>query len=134
MLEKQLQNMPRGHPLRAQFGELAKLYEEVAATRAELAIASSRLGKLSPKHAPRVPSPSRPATSPAAARPRSARRPAQPPSRERIGTGGTPLSDQAASRWSEYVKQFERKQEEALAAAQRAAAEAAAQSEDEGGS
>jgi hypothetical protein len=142
--------MPRGHPLRARFGELATLYEEVAATRAELCIASSRLGKLSPKPA-RAASPARPRTSPdapgaspAARRPRTAApspaarssgpRAGGPPVQQPRGTVvADPVSEQAASRWADFVKHFECQQEATQRAAQRAAAQAAAESEEEEG-
>jgi hypothetical protein len=128
--------MSRGHPLRARFGELAAVYEEVAATRAELAVASSRLGKLSPKQPARAASPgARPSTSPAR-KPRvallspAARARGGPPPRG-SGAGEGALREQAASRWAQFVEEFERKQEGELLAAQRAAAEAAAESEEE---
>ena len=133
--------MPRGHPLRQRFGELAALYEEVAATRAELSVASSRLAQLSPK-SPRAASPSRPApslarrpgtagaASPSLRSPGGPRR-GGPPPRGGASPAAVPLHDQGVARWEEYLREFERKREVGLLAAERAAAEAAAESEEE---
>ena len=148
--------LPRAHPIRVKCGELATLSEEIAATRAELTVASSRLAALSPRGGTRLahavwdgmhglvaaegaapPSPHPPSAT--VKRPQLPRlRTPQSPARsggawaQAQSSGLTsPTREKAAVQWEEYVKSFEKQQKDALLSAQRAAEDAAAESEAE---